>query len=102
MSARSVARVAVRLAVLAVALSACGGPASGRVISKGHHDPYTSFITQCLPMGSNPCGSIILLPIDEPECWELRLQDQDDSGSVCVDSQSWARIAVGDHYRAPD
>lgn len=64
---------------------------SGYVINKSHHNAYVS--TSC---NKNDCTTAHV-----PESWSLELSENDDTGWINVDHDTWLRYEVGQHYPNP-
>lgn len=97
------------LLLAALAIVACGGPTSGDIVEKKYREPYTytAFHSQysgqtCSGIGtSRTCSSnYIQIPYIavEPEHYRLKLRNGEDEGWVTVDSVTWHRVEVGQHY----
>jgi hypothetical protein len=38
------------------------------------------------------------MPVKQPACWRLDLRDGSDTGSTCVDQQTWDHAQIGQQY----
>jgi hypothetical protein len=110
MLSRCAAAVAVEAALVAFALSGCGGITHGTITSKGYVGP-SSYIYEepvyserCVEVKSGSiegesCTSYVStwIPIQEtrPACWKLNLVRGNKSGSVCVSGSAWETVKVG-------
>lgn len=98
---------------LTITLTACSQePIDGVVIDKRIREAYDYtyyqpiYVTQC---SGNPmvCTSVwngITIPITThyPECRELVVQTEKKKREKCVDSITYERVQIGQHYREPD
>jgi len=90
---RALALVPV-LAVLTLALTACGAPSHGIIHDKQYNPAY--YYNMCI---AQPKGGCIYVPEYEPASWEFDLYaSKDDHGWVDVDETTYNRYGVGDYY----
>lgn len=87
-------RVALVLAApLLVLLASCGVEA-GRVEAKEFHPAYV--LTTLMPTSCGPnCFSTIPVPQYFPECYEVRLKNENETGSHCIAEPEWNTVEVG-------
>lgn len=94
------------VAVLVLALAACGAPDAGRVVEKQYDDADTwiemrpTYTTTCNAQGICTQQQTGVVPIQhyDPEHWLLKLDDGDDSGWITVDERTWQNVRVGQVY----
>lgn len=87
------------LAPLALlALTSCGLD-HGTVTGKTYEPSYVYYVPQCISYSSRgTCRLSIPVPEKQPACWRLDLRDGSDTGSTCVDQQTWDRAQIGQQY----
>lgn len=89
-----------------LALAACGPDVnSGEVTDKYYEEAYTWYLSQCMPVGQNACGTTIMVPQYEPEHYVITLTNCDlreSSADECpserhyVDPGTYADAELGD------
>lgn len=104
-------RLAPVIVAVALGLTACGGINSGTVVGKDYVPPrewvymqpvYTTTCSGSPPVCTQHLVSFIPITMHDPECYRLKLDDGDDTGSVCVPREAYDRVRLGDHYEGGD
>lgn len=88
------------LALMTVTLLAACGADSGTVVSKDHHEAYTTMRQQCTAYGSDGfCKAWIPVTDHHPERWSVTIKnDQGEKGTWNVSESEYDAINLGDHY----
>jgi hypothetical protein len=85
------------MALIGVAVLLLAGCVYGGTVTRKSYVPSESRV-ECMHIGSNPCFP---MTVEDPECWQLVLQQGGDTGEVCVDPKVWDQTQVGQHYQDP-
>jgi hypothetical protein len=107
MLSRCAAALVVEVALVAFALSGCGGITHGTITSKEYvgpssyiyEEPVYSQRCSISAKGAERCTTYVStwipIPQTRPACWKLNLKSGSKTGSVCVSGSAWDKAKVG-------
>jgi hypothetical protein len=93
-------RVGAVLALSAL-LTACGGVSEGRVEGKTYY-PESGYYTSICASYNQQGACTVSVPMWNviPECWGLELYNAGETGTVCVDKETYDRVKLGERWKA--